>query len=204
MNKMKFNIGDTVIYSGSVGKIVCATNKFGDYIYGVQIEGYSGHNCTFFKLCAGEYPTGHNSVWVRESNLRLLSKSHKYKVIITSDGKKTKAAKYVDGEIVAKGESSCDERYDKFSFNVGMTMAMDRMIKNEFNKNLFNGKAIALNIDGKLPKCITPNKIYQFKDGYPVGVNHFGISKRLVEAVTKDDMKNNTGWIKNLFFPVVE
>lgn len=128
----------------------------------------------------------------------------KYQVIITSDGKKTKAVKYVDGEFVAEGESSCDERYDKFSFNVGMTMAMDRMIKNEFNKNLFNGKAIALNIDGTLPKYITPNKIYQFKDGYPVGVNHFGISERLVEAITKNNMKNNTGWTKNWFFPVVE
>ncbi len=204
MNKMKFDIGDTVICYGRVGKIVCATNELSDYRYGVQIEGYNGHDCAFFKLCAGEYPTGRNSTWVRENNLRLVSKSPKYKVIITSDGKKTKAVKYVDGEIVAKGESSCDERYDEFSFNVGMTMAMDRMIKNEFNKNLFNGKAIALNIDGKLPKYITPNKIYQFKDGYPVGVNHPGISGRLVEAATKDDMKNNTGWIKNWFFPVVE
>lgn len=204
MNKMKFNIGDIVNCCFGTGEIVCATNKFGKNIYGVQIEGYEGHNCQSLSLCAGEYPTGNNSVWVYEDNLKLVPKKPMYQVVITSDGKRTKAVKYVDGKFVAKGESSCDERFDEFSFNVGMTMAVDRMIKNEINKNLFNGKAIALNINGKLPKYITPNKIYQFKDGYPVGVNCIGISEHLVSAVTKDGMKNNTGWIKNWFFPVVE
>lgn len=182
MDKMKFNIGDTVVCYGGVGKIVCATNDFYNYSYGVQIEGHRSRNIT----------------WIPENNLRLVSKP-KYQVVVTSDGKRTEAVKYVDGEFVAKGESSCDERYDKFSFETGMMFALNRMIKNEINANLFNGKAIALNINGKMPKGFTPNKVYQFKDGLPAG-----IKGRSIPAVTKDDMKNNTGWVKDWFFPVVE
>lgn len=206
MGEMKFNIGDTVKCYVGVGTIVCAMERLDKYNYGVQIKGYNGHSCGGFALCAGTRPMERNCIWILEEDLTLISSKALYKVVITSDGKRTKAVKYIDDKAVAKGVSSCDERYDEFSFNIGMNMALDRMIKNEINHNLYNGKAIALNFNKSrsLSSCFTPNKIYQFKDGYPVGIDNDAINSHRVSAITNDDMKNNTGWIRDWFFPVVE
>ncbi len=128
-------------------------------------------------------------------------------IVISTDGHTTEAIKIQNGQIVSKAEAKCDFRYDKFNFNTGAKIALDRLTKEiPYKDKPYNGKALCYDVHNQknVPGCFKENKIYQFKDGYPLDVDNKVINNREVSAITNRNMETNTGWTKDWFIPIKE
>ena len=207
---MKFKIGDVVKTEIGEGVISCAkrSSMLFLYQYGVTFDHPVplGHNCEGFALCAGKHPTGGTTGWFDEGSITLVKRENdlpkNVHITVSSDNRKyITVTKYVDNNPVAKGCAMCDERYDKFDFLYGVKLAYNRMLEDEKKSELFSGKAVALESLGE----IRANKMYTFDKGKILDKRAQDCVDALrLLSVTNDMMKNNTGWVEDLFFPIYE
>lgn len=103
----KFKIGDRVrLRSGSIGVVdAVETSKNGNIYHLHMLKG--------------------SDFWLFEPNL--VTKVEEDKIVITKDGMKTIATHYHDGEKVGMGVAKCNSKEDKYDFEYGATLAMDRL-----------------------------------------------------------------------------
>lgn len=103
----KFKIGDRVrLASGSIGVVDVVNTGKNDNIYHLHmLEG--------------------SDFWLLEPNL--VTKVEEDKIVITKDGMNTIATHYHDGEKVGMGVAKCNSKEDKYDFEYGATLAMDRL-----------------------------------------------------------------------------
>jgi hypothetical protein len=124
---MSLSVGDKVVihtnfysdnmksaYDGKVAKIVKIDNSFFEYKYVVDID----HNCF---------------LW---SDIELKpykdAKQNRPDILIRCEGNSVVAFMYKDYKCVKKAKATCNPK-DKFRYDVGVRMALDRLFSNKSN-----------------------------------------------------------------------
>lgn len=106
----KFKIGDRVrLTSGNIGTVYARYNTKNidsEYMYHIHMEEGS-------------------DFWLW--NTKIAAKVEEDKIVITKDGMNTIATHYHDGEKVGMGVAKCNSKEDKYDFEYGATLAMDRL-----------------------------------------------------------------------------
>ena len=141
MSRFKYNVGDRVGFSTAegeyfTGRISCiAQVPFVDGVeYGVVVDpefNYKGHNCGGAPIITGFYPEGERSIWVEEE---FLERVNTYPtIVISTNGKITKAQAKIGHETVAVVETSCHPD-DEFDYASGAKIVIDRLFSTNKKK----------------------------------------------------------------------
>lgn len=148
MSRFKYNVGDRVRFGMATGeyftgRISCiAQLPFVDGVeYGVVVNpefNYNGHDCGGVSIIAGVYPEGGRSIWVEE---KFLERVNTYPtIVISTNGKVTKAQAKFGHETVAVVETSCHPD-DEFDYASGAKIVIDRLFSTDKKKAEKNVKA---------------------------------------------------------------
>jgi hypothetical protein len=180
---MQYKIGDHVVikesnieyiekFAGRTGVIKRINSNFSDYPYWIDVDNWGDENC---------------GVWCKVKCLVALDNTDK--IVITHDGKTTKATLY-HGDTKTVATAKCSPE-DTFDFNVGAKLAMERLMEAVEPPKYYNGKIVC--IDDSLNKGLyTLGKIYEFVDGTFICDNGTEVHKFL----TCERVKSFNDWKK--------
>jgi hypothetical protein len=123
------------------------------------------------------------------------------KIVITTDGKTTTAKMYEGKKVVKEAKAVCSPD-DEFNFNIGATIALERLtgyvhgqLESTLEETWYNGKVVC--VDNVLNETLyTSGKIYEFKNGYMM--NNDNINTRF------HNFKEFTSFTGSKFIEVVE
>lgn len=160
----KFKIGDKVRAKDSAP-------------YGITTDGWTGEvvkvyddeNICVFGAGACGSKERRNGFGVESKYFDLVEEQ---KVVITTDGRVTKAAMYEGKQRIKVATSTCHPN-DEFDFAKGAAIALERLTDQECDKSekklkYFTGKVRCIRLDERNAGWLTKGKIYTFVDGCSV------------------------------------
>lgn len=121
------------------------------------------------------------------------------KIVITSDGVTTTARKYDGKKIVKEAKAVCSKD-DTFDFNVGVKLAMERLMKEDKPK-LYNGKVVCVS-SNSFALGYTKGKIYQFRNGRTLDDDGTTRPSKMTDAI--EDFKDIERRYPGVWLEVVE
>jgi len=126
------------------------------------------------------------------------------KIIITTDGEKVvTATQYKNNKVVNRAEAKCAPE-DKFDFNVGATLAVERLTKKEEppKPKYYSGKVVCVKSNDRY---FTKGKVYEIKDGK--FTDNTGTERPCVSKYVRNLSDLNEGYFEKWmyhFIPFVE
>lgn len=155
--KYKFKVEDKVRIVRNTGNMV-AKNKYIGQVHTILNINPNREFGYYLENCNG---------WLwKEDDLELAVCQDK--IVITNDGKTTKATLY-HGDTKTVATAKCSPE-DTFDFNVGAKMAMERLMEAVEPPKYYNGKIVCIDNCGNLNKY-TVGKIYTIEDGVIIDSN---------------------------------
>lgn len=190
-NKMKYKVGDKVRIVSKWGKGCCQNSlgKMDKWLGKIMTVRYVGE--WWYQMVEDRKENiGDGWRWYEDSIEGLACEN---KIVITSNGVETLARLYDGNKVIKTATAKCSPD-DKFDFETGATIALERLFdKHEKEEpKYFNGKAVC--VHGELG--FTTGKIYEFVNG-----RCLDDQKTLRPTCVKC---KDLSWFNGVFIPLVE